>query len=562
MFKNLRFKKKLFLSYLVVIIIPITVLGLYSYNQAERFLLNQQMQGLSESVRQISENLNYKLNRYNTVISFLVFNSQIIQIVNNQDANYFDKYISFSGTLDPLINTILSTNNDIDKILIYTNNSNLTERADSINSLSRIERAPWFSRVITQRKLHWVIENRELTGFFRFPEPYKHAPLNLLSIKMKYDKVFDIHINKLSEYGIFVSDHENDILFSKNTIGNKKLHEQESTIIVSEEGKATINGVDCILIKKRIEEAGWNLYFYSPVSSVVIDASEIIKATIIIIFLCLGILILITFVFSNTFVKRIDNLNKKMKIVEDGNLRINVFSSSKDEIGELTNSFGKMLNKINTLIDEVYSSKIVQKEAELKALQAQINPHFLYNTLSLINWKAITIDAMEISQITTNVSKFYRTILNKGRDVISVKDEVALTKCYIEIQLALHKNSFDVEYYISDEIYSYYMNKIILQPIVENAIEHGIDHKLEGRGKLILSGYTHNGSLYFKIQDNGPGFPKEKIHTIFSTDTGGYGLKNVQERIRFFFGDEYGMSIADEKGMGTCVTVKIPQYSQ
>lgn len=561
-FKNLRFKKKLFISYLVVIIIPVTVLGLYSYNQAKEFLLEQEKQGLSESVQQISENLNYKLNTYNTIVSFLVFNSQIIQIVNNQDADYFDKYVSFSEILDPLINTVLSTNNDIDKIFIYTNNNNLSERADSIVSTSRIENELWFNTVVTQRKLHWIIVDRKLTGYFRFPEPYRNAPLNLLSIKMKYDNVFDIAINKISEYGIFVCDSESNILFAKNTIKNKRLSAKEGIIAVLEEGKSEINGVDCIVIKKKIEETGWDLYYYSPVSSVAIDASEIIKATIVIIFLCLGTLILITFVFSNTFMKRIENLNRKMKTVEEGNLKIDVFSNSRDEIGELTNNFGKMLSKINTLIDEVYSSKIIQKEAELKALQAQINPHFLYNTLSLINWMAITIDAMEISHITTSVSKFYRTILNKGRDVISVRDEIANTKCYIEIQLALHKNRFDVEYQFQDQIYYCHMIKIILQPIVENAIEHGIDHKLEGRGKLILSGYIEYGKLYFQIQDNGPGIPEEKINTVLSDDTGGYGLKNVQERIKIFFGEEYGVFISSKKGRGTCVTVKMPEYFQ
>lgn len=130
-FKNLQFKKKLFISYLVVIIIPIIVLGSYSYIQSKRFLLNEEKQGLSELVRQISENLNYKFERYNTVISFLVFNSQIIQIVNNQDADYFNKYVNMSEILDPLINTVLNINEDMSKIFIYTNNGNLTERADS-----------------------------------------------------------------------------------------------------------------------------------------------------------------------------------------------------------------------------------------------------------------------------------------------------------------------------------------------------------------------------------------------------------------------------------------------
>jgi len=277
---------------------------------------------------------------------------------------------------------------------------------------------------------------------------------------------------------------------------------------------------------------------------------------------CFGILILMTLVFSNTFVKRINKLNHQMKIVEGGNLKIEVYSNSTDEIGELSNSFGKMLNKINTLINEVYHSRIIQKEAELRALQAQINPHFLYNALSLINWKAIMIDAMEISQLTNNISKFYRTILNGGKDVISVDDEINNIKCYIEIQLTFHKNSFDVEYNFKDNIYNYNMIKMVLQPIVENAIDHGIDQKREGRGKLAIEGFVKDDHIIFTVQDNGPGMEKEKIGAAFLLDTGGYGLKNVQERLKIFFGEKFGISITSEKGSNTCVTIEIPTYSQ
>lgn len=564
-FKNMKFRNKLLTSYLIIIIIPITILGTYSYMQSKNYLLDEAKQGLIESVSQITQNLNYKFSTYSTILYFLDFNNQINQTINVDYSNYYEQYIFLSTTFNPLVETVLNASSDISQISIYSNNKFLSTSAtpsSPIKPLSEISNQPWFNRVIQDNKVHWIINDSQLSGFVRFYKLNNDVPLNLLRVEMDYNKVFNVEINKVKNYGIFISDSNNNILFSKNTFRDKKLVGVEKKIISLKNGEFNVNGVKCILIRDNIVTTGWNLYYYSPVSSVTIDVNDIAFATMIIVLSCFGILILMTFVFSNTFVKRINKLNQQIKIVEDGNLKIEVYSNSRDEIGGLSNSFGKMLNKINTLIDEVYHSKLVQKEAELKALQAQINPHFLYNALSLINWKAITIDAMEISQLTNNISKFYRTILNGGKNVISVKDEVSNIKCYIQIQLEFHKNSFDVEYIIEDDIYNYHMINMVLQPIVENAIDHGIDHKREGRGKLTIRGYIEYGHIFFSVQDNGPGMEKEKIDAVFLSDEGGYGLKNVHERLKIFFGEKFGISITSEKGSNTCVTIEIPLYSQ
>jgi two-component system sensor histidine kinase YesM len=268
--------------------------------------------------------------------------------------------------------------------------------------------------------------------------------------------------------------------------------------------------------------------------------------------------VFITWIFSITFVKRINYLNEKMKLVEEGDLIIKVSSSSNDEVGQLINRFSKMLQNINILIDEVYRSHIIQKEAEMRALKAQINPHFLYNTLSLINWEAIQIKSDKIGQVTRNMSKFYRTILNNGKNSISIEDEISNARSYIDIQLAIHNNLFNVEYMIEDCVLKYYMINIILQPIIENALEHGIYQRPEGGEKLIVSSFIKEECIFFTIEDDGPGMDKEKIDHIFLLKSSGYGLKNVQERLKIIFGQEYGISVCSELGKGTCATVKIP----
>ena len=211
--------------------------------------------------------------------------------------------------------------------------------------------------------------------------------------------------------------------------------------------------------------------------------------------------------------------------------------------------------------DEIYKSRIIQKEAEMKALQAQINPHYLYNTLSLINWKAIQIDAMEISQIARNISRYYRTVLNNGKDIISVEDELSNTRSYLDIQLVMHDNSFDVSYDIDQGILGYKMIKIILQPIVENAIEHGIEKLKDHRGHIWIEGYQESEHIVLKVRDNGPGMQPEILSDILTLESSGYGLKNVNQRLTLFFGQDSGLKVFSAPGEGTEISVRIPKFS-
>ena len=153
-----------------------------------------------------------------------------------------------------------------------------------------------------------------------------------------------------------------------------------------------------------------------------------------------------------------------MKATETGNLGMVIENDSTDEIGDLINGYNSMSKRLDETVNEVYQSKIKEKEYEMRALQAQINPHFLYNSLSMINWKALEAEQEDISRITLSLSTFYRTALNKGKNILLVKDEIANIKSYLDIQLAMHDNSFDVVYDIDDSILKYETLNLILQP--------------------------------------------------------------------------------------------------
>lgn len=559
-FKNLKFRQKLFVSYLVVIIFPILVLGWYSYKQAGEYLLNEAVVNLEDSVGQIAENLNKVFYGYNKILSFLVNDDQVASILNNNtDDNPYSKYVNLS-MIPTFFNTFLFTNEEIEQLTVYTSNTLISNRIPTVRSLDEIEEKPWYAYEMNSRKVNWLIEDGNLLGLYKYYKPFNGAPDNMLMVTMNSNKVFGFETANYKGFGAFIVDNEDKVIYVNTMRPNQT--EVIAKIMKAKKSKLAIGGVKYAIVKKQISELDWSLYYYVPYSALSIHAKGIIVATLAIMLGCLLILIFITRIFTITFVSRIEKLNNKMKFVEEGHLEISVLSDSWDEIGELTNRFGKMLGNINSLIEEAYQNKIIQKHAEMRALQAQINPHFLYNTLSVINWKAIEMDAQEISEITTNMSTFYRTILNRGNNIITIQDELENIKSYIAIQLVMHDKSFEVEYEIDEKIIKYKMINIILQPIIENAIEHGIDQRCDNEGKLIITGTLEEDcSIRFTVRDNGPGMDSHMITQSLSKESKGYGLMNVDQRLKILFGEGYGLSISSELGRGTCVTVKIPLYT-
>ncbi|MEG0216127.1 MAG: histidine kinase, partial [Hungatella sp.] len=196
---------------------------------------------------------------------------------------------------------------------------------------------------------------------------------------------------------------------------------------------------------------------------------------------------------------------------------------------------------------------------ELKALQAMINPHFLYNCLSSIKWKAIRSGNDEISDLTGLLAKFYRTSLNGGNQITTVKNELENISAYIELQRRTHENRFDVCYHVEESSLAYSMPNFLLQPLVENAIEHGINYQEDSleKGLLVIEYETEENYLIFRILNNGPQIELERLEKILNTPGKGYGIFNIQERIRIYYGADCGLyADIDEDGY-TRFTVKI-----
>ena len=234
------------------------------------------------------------------------------------------------------------------------------------------------------------------------------------------------------------------------------------------------------------------------------------------------------------------------------------------EITMLSDSLNTMIDKINELLEQVKKEQIRLRKAEFELLQSQINPHFLYNTLDAIVWLAESGEQKKVVSMVGSLSDFFRTSLNQGKDMISIKEELQHVRSYLEIQQVRYQDILAYEICVPEELFTYLIPKITIQPLVENALYHGIKNK-RGLGKIVVIGKQEEGFFLLQVSDNGIGISPERLTQVRGgiqkkvlTGKDIYGLYNVNERIRLNFGEEYGITIESVYGEGTVVSIKLP----
>ncbi|WP_342757962.1 sensor histidine kinase [Kineothrix sedimenti] len=276
--------------------------------------------------------------------------------------------------------------------------------------------------------------------------------------------------------------------------------------------------------------------------------------------------VMVGFAISRSVVRPIVGMCRITEEVALGNFDVRVEVNSSDETAVLAESFNKMIADMGELVERIKQEQLNLRDAELKLLQAQINPHFLYNTLDTIIWMAEAGKKEEVVSLVSSLSGFFRTTLSKGRDYITVREEVSHINSYLEIQKFRYRDIMDYKINIPDGMNEYPILKLTLQPLVENALYHGIKNK-RGKGEIEVNGKIEDNLLIFTVKDDGIGMMPEQIHTLYETiekehsdseDTAGFGLANVNERIRLNYGKEYGLTFRSVYGEGTVVSVTIP----
>ena len=315
---------------------------------------------------------------------------------------------------------------------------------------------------------------------------------------------------------------------------------------------------------KSIGYTGWKVVGVTPENVVTLNTIKTRLFIVFIIALILFILALINSYISSRITNPIKELEKSVGILEEGNLDVPVYAGGSYEIQHLGKSIGDMAAQIRLLMKDIVTEHEAKRKQEVDTLQSQINPHFLYNTLDIIVWMIENEQKAEAVKAVTALARFFRISLSKGKSIITVRDELEHVRNYLMIQHMRFKNKFTYEIQAEDGVLELASLKLMLQPLVENAIYHGMEF-MDGDGEILLKVWKEEGDLYFSVIDNGLGMTEEQVGNLFtgashvdSKRGSGIGVKNVNERIKLYFGEKYGLSIESEPDEGTTVKIHLP----
>lgn len=558
--KGFSLSGKLALVYILAGFLPVMAIIIVNFFQIRNSYRAKEISNFKTYVNQAVTMLDNKMSVYNNISDYISYDYIISDVLSMGYLSNKDFYKKFDETVKPLLASMLAQHEEVRKITLYLD-KDITENGEFLAPITKIQNEKWYGVVENDTKTHWYADPATKKAYLvRRSDALSKADVNgVIYIEVDYDKIIEPFNKKIIDnYGLYIIGRNTEVIFMYDTFDEKYSSYRENFEKILK--AYTINDNRCRVIKKTSTTTGWNIWLYKPEKLMTAAINRTTLVTIVGIVICM-IAAFMCIRFTAIFVtKRIKKLQTAMSCVEKEDFSHMLESASMDEIGDLIRSFSKMEKKLNHLINEVYKSKISEKEYEMKALQAQINPHFLYNTLSLINWKAIEAGQKDISKITLALSAFYRTSLNKGNNIIQLSGEIENMRSYLSIQLMLHDYDFDVEEDIDESILKYDSLNLVLQPLIENAIDHGIDVMPDDRrGKIIIKAKDAGNLIELSVIDNGIGMSKEQAAKILTSESKGYGVRNVNERIKLYYGNDYPLIIKSKINVGTEVIISIPK---
>ena len=555
---GIKLRYKLAIIYSLFCFLPVMLLFWLSFLQMRSIIGDKEKMNLQSYLQQSVSSMDRTLDGYNSLSDYIAFDRTLAEVFSMEYGTPYEQYEQLTQKVDPILRSSSYFHGGMQRITIYTDNG-MVKHDTTVAPVSEIEETDWYQKTLEHPGINWFVNYQEKTLFSARKLAFSGARegVNILYMDVDYQKLFTPYAETLiSECGLYITDQEGKLVFEESRFSGKN---QSYDLTYSEFLEQRDRGsTDYTILCEQSNTTGWTVWLYQPVGLAGEAMRPIVVMAGVTILICIFAAVLAYFITSGMVSGRIERLTRLMQEVQEGSMDMQVGSDERDEIGMLYRGFGSMMKRIRTLINEVYLGKITQKEAELKALQAQINPHFLYNTLSLINWKALAAGEEDISRMTLAMSTFYRTALNRGKNVLQVEAELSNTRAYLEIQSMLHDGNFDYEIEAQPEILQCESLNLILQPLVENAIHHGIEEKTDGRGKISVRGWKEENCVWFMVEDNGVGMEQEVADKILTMESKGYGVRNVDERIRLCYGEKYAMKVESVVGKGTKMTIHFP----
>ena len=578
---NMKLFQKFVLTYCILLIIPILIISSYAYAKLSNIITDNFLNSASESFEQSLDYMNYTVYKIFDTSNTIVVNNTVTDILTHDAEEYplTEQIYDFSKLQSYLCS--FENNLDIKKINLYINDGLIYSSENvSFFKASSLKNTKVEDCILrTNARFIWgpmwylnestVNDTLFLLKSIKNPDDLSED-IGFLRIDFRKSIIQDIidKINPLDDVFSFVINSDNKIIASSRDL--KDLYDNSSIDLELIKSAAqfsnqltTFDDGKFYLQSAAIDKTDWYMVNVLPKSSILSTIKTQRNYLFIIVILTIIMAIILAAYLVKVINKRLFQVIDGMRQVPNGQLSNYIENDSSDEVGELIDNYNYMISKMSVLIDEQYKLGKEVKNAELKALQSQINPHFLYNTLDMINWMAQKNMNKEISLAVKNLAKFYKLSLNKGKDITTIRNEVEHSKLYVNLQNMRYDNRITLITRLDESLMDCSIPKITFQPIIENSINHGILGRGMENGSILISGYISQNNLIIQISDDGIGIEKEVLPLILKennlqTKGSGYGLKNINQRIKLLYGESYGLSFTSNYGFGTTVEITLP----
>lgn len=567
-------------SLLSVLMIVSTVL--LSYSLTEDVARIGSRRYTKQLVDQVTANIESYIDYMESVSSFALANQDIQDYIRAEGER---KQGQLKRRAADFLDTIVQSRRDISLAAVFDYKGNFVTHAPELkrNPFAETDTMPWFSAAreaegeptistphvqnIIKDRYRWVISlSREITD----RTTGKGAGILLVDLNFNVINTICGSVALGKRGYLFIVDRDGSIVYHPQQqliYGGLKSEDVQRVLAVSGDYFASSeDDGDKLYSVSNMRATGWKIVGVNFRSELV-ENREAIRLT----FSAWGVgffaLTIVLSIFLSLRISRpIKRLRKSMQAVEMGDFDIRVDIQSTDEIGELGKDFNIMISEIRTLIKQNNVQQELKRKSELKALQMQINPHFLYNTLDSIIWMAEGRKEQEVITMVSSLARLFRLSLGKGKEIIDIGSEVEHVGHYLTIQKIRYKDKLDYEIKVDPDILNFKTVKIILQPLVENAIYHGIKHKASP-GKITITGKRSAHGVELAVHDDGIGMSRETLSKLSApgetnSSGGGLGVRNVDERIKLYFGKEYGLDFESAEDKGTTVYVRLPALEE
>ncbi|AZN41327.1 sensor histidine kinase [Paenibacillus albus] len=575
----MKINHKLMLAYLATILFPILLLTNYYFNRTSDLVIQQISDSYQKVISQANSGIYYNFRFYESIIDNLSVSPAIQLAMTNQSANREKGIYAMNQQIKEAVRSItIYQGTDLKSIEFYSLDQDVFSDGLFLFPVDRLKELLKLSDIPDHRFLVLTKENNNY--YYSIVRPiHSLARFNLIGyIKLSMRIPAITNFNEAppaddEKASLLIVNGSGEIIYSADPsqMGKqapKQVFEVSKDINVDEGAglSARIGGTPYVVWYGKIKNTDWTTYEVVPKASIESKINEVRNTFYIYGALSLAVFTLITFLITRQITSGIRLLHNKVTRVGKGFLGTSTSGAKrgKNEITELDRNFDSMIDNLRSLIHQNYVEKLEKREMELNFLQAQINPHFLYNTLDSIKNEIDMDEKDNAVRMVLALSNLFRISVSKGQNIITWQEEIDHARYYMEILGIRFGENYKVTWRIDPDILRMYTLKIILQPILENAIQHGLEGTA-GNGEIVVEGVLTDKAIVVSIRDNGVGMSSETVQRLLegSADGGqGIGIKNVDSRIKMYFGAEFGIEVYSVLGEGTEIRLMLPKMEE